>query len=367
MASPVFPGETLETRMWKRGSRIHFEYVCPASRAISRGPGSALSPFAPLPSPSCRVPARNETVLSNGYIDLQDAAAKPTGTGTAATAKGWQVRACVRLEEGHRAVVVLLCEHHWHFLIMAPPLFVFFVVPLFPQADAVFSTMASRVSQDLVRKVKAVFRFVISRGSDTRTWTVDLRNGGGSVKESADGKADCTLTLSDANLADLVAGKKDAMKLFMGGQLKLSGNMMLAQKLQTLFKAEAPATSRRNASATATALSDTGASPKVVAIFKGVQQQLSALGAQLPYVFLFHLGGDIYITVDGKGGKVYGGQPEGGAKADCTLTLAEDKFLELAGNPSSAMSLFMSGQLSVSGNMMLAQKLQTLFQKQAKL
>ena len=250
---------------------------------------------------------------------------------------------------------------------MAPPLFVFFVVPLFPQADAVFSTMASRVSQDLVRKVKAVFRFVISRGSDTRTWTVDLRNGGGSVKESADGKADCTLTLSDANLADLVAGKKDAMKLFMGGQLKLSGNMMLAQKLQTLFKAEAPATSRRNASATATALSDTGASPKVVAIFKGVQQQLSALGAQLPYVFLFHLGGDIYITVDGKGGKVYGGQPEGGAKADCTLTLAEDKFLELAGNPSSAMSLFMSGQLSVSGNMMLAQKLQTLFQKQAKL
>jgi putative sterol carrier protein len=38
----------------------------------------------------------------------------------------------------------------------------------------------------------------------------------------------------------LVAGELDAMKAFMGGKLKIKGNIMLAQKLQVLFDAAKP-------------------------------------------------------------------------------------------------------------------------------
>lgn len=86
-----------------------------------------------------------------------------------------------------------------------------------------------------------MFRFVVTRGSERRTWTVDLKNGSGALFENEAGMADCTLTMSDENLASLVAGKSDAMKLFSSGQLKLAGNMMLAQRLQLLFRSEAPA------------------------------------------------------------------------------------------------------------------------------
>lgn len=242
------------------------------------------------------------------------------------------------------------------------------------QADEVFTAMASRVNGELVRKVKAVFRFNASRGAEKRTWTVDLKNGAGSVKETAEGKADCTLSLSDADLADLVAGKKDAMKLFMGGQLKISGNMMLAQKLQVVFKAESPSATRKHASAEAaegTSSMLDNASPQAQAVFKDVQKRLGAAGNAVPHVFVFQLeqptGEADYFTVDGKSGKVYGGLPQGEIKAECTLVLSEARFLELAANPTSALSMFMNGQMRISGNMMLAQRLQTLFQKQASL
>lgn len=45
-AAPVFPGETIETQMWRRGNRIHVE---------------------------CFVPERKVKVLSSGYVDLAGA------------------------------------------------------------------------------------------------------------------------------------------------------------------------------------------------------------------------------------------------------------------------------------------------------
>ena len=45
----------------------------------------------------------------------------------------------------------------------------------------------------------------------------------------------CTLTLGDDTFEGLVNNTLDPMKAFMGGKLKIAGNVMLAQKLQTLF------------------------------------------------------------------------------------------------------------------------------------
>src|SRR6185295_6589014 len=48
--------------------------------------------------------------------------------------------------------------------------------------------------------------------------------------------AECTLELAESDFLDLTQGKADPMKLFTTGKLKISGNVMASQKLQSLFK-----------------------------------------------------------------------------------------------------------------------------------
>jgi hypothetical protein len=56
--------------------------------------------------------------------------------------------------------------------------------------------------KDLVAKIKAVYHFDISatKGGPTTTWTVDLKNGVGSVAKGAVGKADATFTMVDSDV-----------------------------------------------------------------------------------------------------------------------------------------------------------------------
>lgn len=68
---------------------------------------------------------------------------------------------------------------------------------------------------------------------------MDLKNG--KVYEGApkDSKPNTTLTLSDEDFVDLAQGKLNPQTAFMKGKLKITGNIMLAQKLGPLLKAEA--------------------------------------------------------------------------------------------------------------------------------
>ena len=45
-----------------------------------------------------------------------------------------------------------------------------------------------------------------------------------------------TLSLSDADFGNLVSGKANAQKLFMGGKLKIKGNVMKATKMEPILK-----------------------------------------------------------------------------------------------------------------------------------
>lgn len=68
---------------------------------------------------------------------------------------------------------------------------------------------------------------------------MDLKTGTvyeGSPKE---GKPNTTLTISDEDFVELAQGKLNPQTAFMKGKLKVSGNLMLAQKLGPLLKAEA--------------------------------------------------------------------------------------------------------------------------------
>jgi len=102
-------------------------------------------------------------------------------------------------------------------------------------AEQVFSALEKQKSADLVKKVNAVFRFDITKGSEKRSWLLDLKNGSGAVTNADEGaKADCTIAISDEHFVQLMSGKLNAQQAFMKGQIKIKGNMMLAQKLQLL-------------------------------------------------------------------------------------------------------------------------------------
>lgn len=182
-ASPVYPGETIQTEMWLRGQRVHFQ---------------------------CRVLERDVLVLSNSYVDLHSVAAADTASPSRMTTAPSAGLASVPLSGGLKA-------------------------------EAIFADMESLINADMVKKVKAIFQWNITKdGKTAGVWTVDLKNGDGALyKGDAKEKAGCTLTLSDDTLEALVSGKLDSMKAFMSGKLKIKGNMMLAQKLQVLMKPQA--------------------------------------------------------------------------------------------------------------------------------
>merc|ERR1711976_304284 len=108
------------------------------------------------------------------------------------------------------------------------------------KSQALFDQMAAAVKAkgpELVKLGGAVFQFVISDAGPEGKFTLDLKNGSGSAKVGEDAKADCTITIADADMVAMAEGKLDGMQAFMGGKLKIKGNMMLAQKLQGIIEA----------------------------------------------------------------------------------------------------------------------------------
>lgn len=57
---------------------------------------------------------------------------------------------------------------------------------------------------------------------------------GGAPKE---GKPNTTLTIADEDFVQLAKGKLNPQQAFMKGKLKITGNIMVAQKLGPLLKA----------------------------------------------------------------------------------------------------------------------------------
>merc|ERR1711930_1059 len=107
------------------------------------------------------------------------------------------------------------------------------------KSQAIFDQIAAAVKSkgpELVKMGGAVFQLVISDGGDAGKLTLDLKNGSGSTKVGEDAKADVTITMADADMVAMAEGKLDGMQAFMGGKLKIKGNMMLAQKLRGIIE-----------------------------------------------------------------------------------------------------------------------------------
>ncbi|XP_006839926.1 PREDICTED: non-specific lipid-transfer protein [Chrysochloris asiatica] len=107
------------------------------------------------------------------------------------------------------------------------------------KADLVFKEIEKKLEEEgeqFVKKIGGIFAFKVKDGPGGKeaTWVVDVKNGKGSVHPNSDKKADCTITMADTDLLALMTGKMNPQSAFFQGKLKITGNMGLAMKLQSL-------------------------------------------------------------------------------------------------------------------------------------
>jgi len=232
----------------------------------------------------------------------------------------------------------------------------------------VFSQISQGIKADpsVLQKVNGSYLFDISSSSGKKSWLVDLKNAPGSVTE-ASGKADCTITISEADFLAMVSGKLNGQQAFMQGKLKIGGNMGLAMKLESVLKA---ARSQQGASTSGGASSSSGAVDAKF-VFSEITKNLKAdpgLVSKVGGTYLFKITtgkGEESWVVDLKNAP--GSVKEGSGSADCTITMKEDDFVAMMTGKLNGQQAFMQGKLKIGGNMGLAMKLQQLTAKKAKL
>jgi len=234
----------------------------------------------------------------------------------------------------------------------------------------VFTAIEDHIARnpDIVGRVGKTFVFKLT--SPDSAWTIDAKNGKGGVQAGAIDKADCTLELADADFLAMTSGKADPMKLYMGGKLKISGDIMASQKLDFLKKMDPKqameAVQRKRGGGAAAAPAAAAAAPaasggpaKAPAIFKALADRLSktpALAKEVGAVIQVNVTNpDAHWTLDltGNGSVKEGTNP----KAATTLRIDDADLVALVKDPSQARDLYQRGKLRVDGDVRFAQKL----------
>ena len=291
-AGSVFPGETLVTEMWKESD----------TRVVFR----------------CKVAERDSAVISHAAVELYTEIPKKPEPVVEATG------------EAEEAVAE-------------------------PTAADAFGVINDYVAEhpELVGSIGKVYQFAMS--DPDSVWTLDLKDGTGSVDAGETVKPDCTLALTDADFVAMATGQADPMKLYMGGQLKISGDLMASQKLDFLQSIPAPEPKARGAAAAAAPAEPTSADAFIgIGVFVSRHPELVD---QVGKVFAFELSEpDSVWTLDLKNapGSVTPGTE---VKADCTLGLTDADFMRMTSGEADPMKLYMDGALKISGDLMASQKL----------
>jgi 3-hydroxyacyl-CoA dehydrogenase/3a,7a,12a-trihydroxy-5b-cholest-24-enoyl-CoA hydratase len=311
-AESVFPGETLVTRMWKESpTRIVFE---------------------------TRVKERDKLVIKNAAVELYEQIPQRKAVAKVAAA----------------AAPAATAE---------------------PTSADVFAGIAKHIalSKDLAGQIKTVFQFKLS--SPDSLWAIDLKNGAGSCMPGSAVSPDVTLELSDADFLDMCSGKADPNKLYFGGKLKVTGNVMASQKLGFLQKmdpklVEEVVRARVGGGAATAAVKSAPAKTEVPRagrsgeIFAALGQRLSgdrkAVNGLAGSIVQFNVrepDASWVIDLSGKTPKVEAGASD---KAAAVFGIADADLVALTKGEAQIRDLFQRGKLRVDGDVKLAHELSVL-------
>jgi 3-hydroxyacyl-CoA dehydrogenase/3a,7a,12a-trihydroxy-5b-cholest-24-enoyl-CoA hydratase len=107
------------------------------------------------------------------------------------------------------------------------------------QSNAIFTAIDEKMQSnpELAKTVNGVFLYIITvDGKPVVEWTLDLKNAKVHKGKPKSGKADVTLTVDDKDMVDIALGKLSPQVAFVRGKLKITGNIMLAQKLKGVME-----------------------------------------------------------------------------------------------------------------------------------
>ncbi|HEY0195646.1 MAG TPA: SDR family NAD(P)-dependent oxidoreductase, partial [Kofleriaceae bacterium] len=196
-----------------------------------------------------------------------------------------------------------------------------------PSVAEVFAVIADHLqaNPELAAKVGAVYQWKVGGAP----WVLDLKHGAGSVK-SGEAAADCTLDIAEPDFLDMTSGKADAMKLFTSGKLKISGNIMLSQKLEFLRKLDP----KRGAEVVAKLRAAGGAAPAAAPAAAQAESQAAKIFAALDQRLAANpglakeLGASLVLVVKDSGARHT--ISAGGSEPAATLTLNDADLAALA-------------------------------------
>ena len=98
----------------------------------------------------------------------------------------------------------------------------------------IFEAMPGRLSPANAEGLDCVIQHDLS-GDGGGEYYATIKDGACTVSEGTHESPTMTLSMAASDFVDLMQGKLDGMSAFMGGKLKIGGDMGLAMKLQTLF------------------------------------------------------------------------------------------------------------------------------------
>jgi putative sterol carrier protein len=100
--------------------------------------------------------------------------------------------------------------------------------------EALNSSDAER--KNAIKQGNGVYAFTLkNKAGEESSWHIDLKETG-KVGTGTGAKPTVSLSLSDEDFGKLVQGKANAQRLFMGGKLKVKGDVMKATKLDPILK-----------------------------------------------------------------------------------------------------------------------------------
>jgi putative sterol carrier protein len=105
-----------------------------------------------------------------------------------------------------------------------------------PDAQTSFTQDIPRSIQrdiDKAKAVNAIFLFRVN-GEDGGVWTVNMKDAPGVTAGDA-GNAECTIELSTGDWKAMTEKPGTAMQFFMQGKIRVTGNALLATKLQSVI------------------------------------------------------------------------------------------------------------------------------------
>ncbi|HDZ91361.1 MAG: SCP2 sterol-binding domain-containing protein [Deltaproteobacteria bacterium] len=104
----------------------------------------------------------------------------------------------------------------------------------FTDAKEVFEKMPEAFNASAAQGLDAVFQYEIT-GDGGGNWNILVKDGTCQVQEGVHDSPTVTLTMSAETWLGIVNKQTNGMQAFMTGQLKATGDIMLAQRIEQLF------------------------------------------------------------------------------------------------------------------------------------